>query len=438
MKDLELESRLQDYYATFTPADSGRAVAGVDRVVAKARARSGSRAGAGIGSRLAAWAGMKQARAGALVALAAVVVVVASAPLWLRQGTSPAESESASPSASSLPSNSASATASLPTNSVEPSPLALVKAAHGYGGDMNSDAAYVAGWAGSRLCVVHLYDTGAEIPDYHQQLISVDPAIGVWRVDGQWDGNNLIGTRGSDNKTVALQIPTGIDVVDESGTTRFVANPAGTPDDFGAFGMPALPGGGYLVTGADNLYRLASDGSGITSDPLPAGYVATGATSDPNLFILTTAADAQQHGFVDVGAPYRAYLWNLSTGSLKLVASKVNDVYPSPNSLAYLDTTGGWLSLAANGSTHSVQRPAAPGDLNSPDGSRYIWLAHSDVTSRVYPQTIELRETGTNRVLSTLSGVIQWVVWNGSVAAFWSTSDLVVLDGATVTRVPLP
>jgi hypothetical protein len=55
------------------------------------------------------------------------------------------------------------------------------------------------------------------------------------------------------------------------------------------------------------------------------------------------------------------------------------------------------------------------------------------------PQTEELRETATGHVLAKVEGVaIGTVVWNGNVAALISGSDLVILDGSTVTRVPLP
>jgi phosphopantothenate synthetase len=52
--------------------------------------------------------------------------------------------------------------------------------------------------------------------------------------------------------------------------------------------------------------------------------------------------------------------------------------------------------------------------------------------------TIELRLTATGRVLDSLVGTNPAVVWNGNVAALVSESDLVVLDGTTVTKMPLP
>jgi hypothetical protein len=89
--------------------------------------------------------------------------------------------------------------------------------------------------------------------------------------------------------------------------------------------------------------------------------------------------------------------------------------------------------LAADGSTTPVALPRAASI--SPDGTHYIWT--SDPTSAGVV-TIELRVTATGRALDSLVGTNPAVVWNGNAAALVSESDLVVLDGTTATKVPLP
>lgn len=137
-----------------------------------------------------------------------------------------------------------------------------------------------------------------------------------------------------------------------------------------------------------------------------------------------------------VGAQsFRAYLWDLRSGRLKLVASSLGWIEKSPNSLAYLNVVSdavSTLSLAADGSTTPVALPRAASI--SPDGTHYIWT--SDPTSAGVVM-IELRVTATGRVLDSLVGTNPAVVWNGN-AALVSESGLVVLDRTTVTKMPLP
>ena len=267
-----------------------------------------------------------------------------------------------------------------------------------------------------------------------QELFSVDPAAGQWRNVAKLADIALTPVPTDGN---SIAIPTsdgGIVIIDASDIQHQV--PASEIGGLSTWGLTALPGGGYLVKGADKLYRVASDGSRVDSDPLPRGYVAVASTSDPNFFILATAVDAQGPYGLSARNPFRAYLWDLRTGRLKLVASSVGWIEKSPNSLAYLNVVSdavSTLSLAAEGSTTPVALPRAASI--SPDGTHYIWT--SDPTSAGVV-TIELRVTATGQVLDSLVGTNPAVVWNGNVAALVSESDLVILDGATVTKVPLP
>lgn len=87
MNDLDLEARLRNWYAGFTPADSERAVSAVATAVASARARRG------VASRLR-WL----RPAFALGAVAAAVLAIVVVPMWWRPQVTPTSSASASPS----------------------------------------------------------------------------------------------------------------------------------------------------------------------------------------------------------------------------------------------------------------------------------------------------------------------------------------------------
>ena len=284
--------------------------------------------------------------------------------------------------------------------------------------------------------------------DLHQEILSADPSVGQWRTDAELPFPVLPSTISTDNRSIAMPSDDGILVIDSADKLHdIVCSAAG-----GDLGLPVLTGGGYLVTGGDKLYRVASDGSGMTADPLPAGYVAVAPTSDPNLFILAPTEQAdQEYGLV--GTPFDAYLWDLATGHLKLAARSVTRVDRSTSSLAYLFAAGGWLSPAADGSTRTAARPYALADRISPDGSRYIYTPDPHSTA---VQTIELRESSTERALASIRVAVGTVAWNGNVAAIapargsvpgvapatgsaaGAPQDLVILDGSKVTRLPLP
>lgn len=429
MKDIDMEARLHDYYGTFTPDDSGRAVAGVGRVVADALGRAPWTLGA--------WLGHWRLRGAAVVAATAVLVLALAAPLWFGSIAGPAATNSA---ASPTPSPSASASPSAPATM--PSPVAVVPTPTLGPAKCESFPETISfgavGWRGSRVVVVAVHYIGCGMS---QELLSVDPAVGQWRTDLPL--TDTLGDWLTDGSSLALS-GDGFLVVDSAGKSHSI------PGNFGGYRLSVLPGGGYLVVGADKLYRIASDGIGVTSDPLPAGYVIVAPTSDPNMFILATAAEANTEYGLSGRSPFEAYLWNIRTGHLKLVASAVGSVERSPNSLAYLDvvTDSAWstLSLAADGSVAPVARPVVAGI--SPDGSHYV---HSSDPTSVGEVTLQMRLTSTNQVLSEFQGYNGGIVWSGNTAALVSgpapdevtgagagQERLVIVDGATVKRVPLP
>ena len=436
MKDIDMEARLHDYYGTFTPDDSGRAVAGVGRVVADARGRAPWTLGA--------WLGHRRLRGAAVVAATAVLVLALAAPLWFGSITGPAASSSA---ASPTPSPSASASPSAPATM--PSPVAVVPTATLGPAKCTTDAATTSyqavGWRGTRVLTIANRFVGCS--DVQQALLSVDPAVGQWRTEVQLTITVMAFNLSTDGSSIVGPSSNGILVVDAADRTHLINRPTSMGGDFGYYGLPVLPGGGYLVAGGDKLYRIASDGSGMTADRLPAGYVAVAPTSDPNLFILTRAEDAQQ-AFGLMGTDFRPYLWNLRTGALKQVASEATAVTLSPNSLAYMSVGSDWLSLAADGSTKSVSRPGAPVGWISPDGSRYICATPQTEAS----VAIEMRLASTDQILAHSDGVTGSVAWKGNVAAMvigpgaggggtgsgLGEEQLVVIDGSNVKYTSLP
>jgi hypothetical protein len=421
MNGPDLELRLRDHYGAMDVVSSRDLASRVAEALDRAPGRRWSRFRMPRRTATAAAAG---------VAVLAVLAVL-TAPLWFGRATPVGPAASASATATVAASGSPSSSPSSPLAETPTPTLGPPKCAS----DPATTYYDVVGWLGTRFVVVADHQGPGCSIDAHQELISVDPAVGQWRTDSQlpYPGVSLVDS--TDGTSIAMDNADGILIIDAAGKQHFLPRPDGSGEDFGGYGLPVLPGGGYLVTGGDKLYRVASNGSKMTADPLPAGYVAVAPTSDPDLFILTPAADANvEYGLV--GTDFRPYLWNLRTGALKQVASAATAVEKSPNSLAYLSVGTGWLSLAADGSTKAVKRPDGPPGWISPDGSRYVFVPDQYSSA---PQTEELRETATGHVLAKVEGVaIGTVVWNGNVAALISGSDLVILDGSTVTRVPLP
>jgi hypothetical protein len=419
----DLELRLRDHYRTLDSGSSHDLAARVAEGLNRAPGRR--------------WSPFRMPRrtaAAAAIGVAALAVMaVLTAPLWFGQATPVGPAASASSTATLVASGSPSSSPSSPPAET-PTPTLGPAKCESFPATTDSSAV---GWRGTRVVVLADYQSGCS--NMSQELLSVDPALGKWRSDAALQ--DIVGSVSTDGSSIAISTSDGgVLVIDASDKQHDVPPPSGAAQNFAAYGLRVLPGGGYLVTGGDKLYRVASDGGGVTTDPLPAGYVAVAPTSDPNMFILAPTEDANVPYGLSGRSPFRAYLWNLRTGRLKLVAPSIDGVEMSPNSLAYLDSTIGYelktVSLAADGSTKAVKRPGVLVGWISPDGSRYVFVPDQNSSA---PQTAELRETATGHVLAKVEGVaIGTVVWNGNVAALVSGSDLVILDGSTATRVPLP
>lgn len=380
----------------------------------------------------------------------AVILVAVGSLLWFRPHPGlVATNSSTTPASSASPSTSPSGRARSPLADRSLPTIGPAKCAS----DQATTSYFAVGWRGTRVVVLARHVVRCE---EHDELLSADPAVGQWRTDYQPPADDLGGAL-TDGNSIAMGSDSGIVVIDAADNPRVVPGTADPSGNFLFYGMQALPTGGYLVViGPSKLYRIASDGSGMTADPLPAGYVAVAPTSDPNLFILAPSQDVQGAG----SRPFRAYLWDIRSGSLKLVAPSVLSVAMSTNSLARLSlpkagagggigsggAVGSWLSLAADGSVQPLKLPAVDGSMISPDASLYV---HLPDPSSMAAQAVELRLTATEHVVASFHGAIWSVVWNGSVAAMVSgpsvyasvgpgQEQLVILDGSTIKPVPLP
>ncbi len=292
------------------------------------------------------------------------------------------------------------------------------------------------GWLGPRVVVLVDHYVGCNVL---QRLISANPSDGIWRTDATLDTIVQDFQIASDGQSVIAPSAAGVIVISSDGKVAPLSRPATAADGWGGTGFRATVDGGYLVVGAAELDRVSADFGSVTTHALPKGYVAVAPTSDPERFVLAPTDDASlPYGLL--GTPFRAYLWDLKTGGLKLVESSATAVLPSSRSLAYLTVQGNEaVSVGPDGTMTAVTLPGL-GWLRSPDGQRY--LSPQDPQSRD-PQLITLRDSTTGRAIVSLMGTISTPVWRGSAVALVSgggdlPSELVVVAGSTVLRLSLP
>lgn len=270
------------------------------------------------------------------------------------------------------------------------------------------------GWRAGRLVVVAMTFPAC---GSHYLLLSADPAVGSWRSEMVFDeGMPLEAT--TDGRTVAFPFDDRVVVIEPSGATHSIARPADVGVDWDAYGLPSLPDGGYLVVGVDRLLRITSDGSGMTSDPLPLGYVAVAPTSNPDRFIITPTGDTQ----VPYGlgrAPFRGFLWDRTTGSLHLLQRGVTRVLPaaSKTGLAFLASSGKdvatWSLVTLNGGTVPFAT-TAPSAWLAPDGRLAVVSQSPDLPSS---QTVIL-DPRTGHTIADISPLwASGTAWAGDRAA---------------------
>ncbi len=302
-----------------------------------------------------------------------------------------------------------------------------------------TDTTYYAavGWLGPRVVVLADHFVGCDA--LQQRLISINPREGIWRTDATLDVIVQDFQVASDGQSVIALSATGVIVISGGGEVAQLAKPSTAVDGWGSAGFRPTSDGGYLVVGASELAQVAPDFSTITTHALPDGYVAVGPTANPAIFVLAPADDASLACGL-LGTPFRAYLWDARNGSLRLVADSATSVVSSPRSLVYLTLEGSKaLSVASDGTVSAVSLPGFPG-LRSPDGTRYLSPEDPQSSDR---QTIELRDSTTGRMIASFEGFIGSPVWRGSEVAVVSgggdvSAELIVLDGTSISRLPLP
>ncbi len=292
------------------------------------------------------------------------------------------------------------------------------------------------GWLGPRVVLLVDHFVGCDVLE--QRLISANPIDGIWRTDATLDTIVQDFQIASDGQSVIAPSAAGVIVISPDGKVAPLSRPATAADGWGGMGFRATGGGGYLVVGAAELDRVSADFGSVTTTALPRGYVAVAPTSDPERFVLAPTDDENLPNGL-LGTPFRAYLWDHRTGSLRLVESAATAVLPSSRSLAYLTVQGSEeVSVSRDETITAVTLPGL-GWLRSPDGQRY--LSPQDSQSRD-PQLITLRDSSTGRAIVSFMGTISKPVWRGSAVAIVSgggdlPSELVV-SGSTVVRLSLP
>lgn len=308
-----------------------------------------------------------------------------------------------------------------------------------------TEAPYYAlvGWVGNRVVV--LSETFPSCGERFE-LLSADPAVGTWRSEAVFT-SGMPGDAATDGVSVAFPLEDAIAVTDASGTTRTIAKPSGLAGDWDSYGLPALPGGGYLVVGVEELLRVASDGSGLTADPLPTGFVAVAPTSDPDRFIITPTSDAR----VAYGlgrAPFRAYLWDRATGQKTLVARSVAAVRPAVPALGLAFLVSGdngsttWSLLRRGGSTRKVATTDG-GTTLAPQGTLAVTTGTPDQPSR----ETRVVDPVTGQVIVDVAALpATGSAWAGDRVAILAQTQtprtaepaVFVVQGTRVVRIPLP
>ncbi len=237
-------------------------------------------------------------------------------------------------------------------------------------------------------------------------------------------------------------------VIDTVGHQHLLAWPAGLGDAWFPQVVP-MPAGGYLAVGAESLVTIASDGSAIRTQPIPAGYVVVAPTSDPHRFILATVDDANHEYGLSVRAPFTAYLWTIGSSSATKVAGSVGEVATATNALAYLmlvdqaNTNDPWSWAVLDGTGRAIPmepQPAGYGTL-SPDGSLFV-MGLDGPTEADYRTLVV--DVASGKTLVTLEGRGA-VSWNGHTAALVlrpssGAGDELVIVGPSgdMQTVPLP
>ena len=370
-------------------------------------------------------------------------LVIASALLLSACGVEP--SRSASPAY--VTPSSPSTAIPTPSSTVTPSGAAIEPTC---ASRPPEPAAYtLVGWRADRIVVIGM--TFPSCGEGRYELLSADPLVGTWRSEHVFSDGMPYGAS-SDGRSVALPASEAITIVDRLGAIHSIPRPAGVESDWDAYGLPPLNGGGYLVTGTQRLLRVASDGSSMRSDPLPAGYVAVAPTSDPDRFILAPVDDARvEYGLS--GAPFRAYLWDRTTAALKLLRRSVKRVTPaaSRTALAFLVSDGAattaWSLVRPDGNVQEYATVKGAASL-SPDGRLAVLTRRPDTPET--GGTVVLDRTTGREIVAVTALPVTGSAWNGDRVAILTQTTVLrtsepavfVVEGSSQLRgwlrIPLP
>jgi hypothetical protein len=310
---------------------------------------------------------------------------------------------------------------------------------------------HLVGWRQGRVVV--LANTFHGCAD-SAELLSADPAGGGWRSEEQLP-QVRVEQAATDGMSVAAPL-SGSDsilVIDGTGRQHTLDRPAGVAENLWIEdGLSPLTGGGYLVVGAERLLLVAPDGAGMTSDPLPSGYVAVAPTTDPLSFVLTRIEDARRMRGLYISS-FRAYLWSRTTGSLTLISPTARWLAPSTNGLIriFVETSegvaGNWWTVTAD--AHLTLPVAGPTFWCwlSPDGSLIATIeTPPNATSSATDVTVVRDRVSGAELARFIGSVAPTPAWDDDRVAILFQSQLprtsepevVIVRGKSVIRLALP
>jgi hypothetical protein len=311
------------------------------------------------------------------------------------------------------------------------------------------------GWRAGRVILLSITSLGCSMV---VSILSVDPVGGSTRPEGVLP--SPAASAYTDGHTIAAPFTDGdnmarILVIDPTGRQRLVTPPAAV-----AGGIVPLPNGGYLLAGSRELIRMASDGSTVATQALPAGYNTIAPTSDPDRFILVRSSDAEQAQGAGPAPQVHLALWDRVSGNL--VAIGLGSMAEAgTGALAYVlggpamasptstwTTRGTWSSVGGSGQLTPVAEVTGRWSALAPDGQRLVSV--SEVGSDALTDTVVVSalpsQTTVARYTPPTGALADAAAWDGHRAAILIQSQLprtaspeiMIVDGTQVQHLALP
>lgn len=213
-----------------------------------------------------------------------------------------------------------------------------------------------------------------------------------------------------------------------------------------------MAGGGYLIDSLPQLVTVSADGQ-LSDSPIPVGYIVSGPTSDPNVFILRR--DDRKTAPERMQGPHPAYLWRKGNAAPSSLPGLVDEIVPAaaPNLTWVRDSTAAWSLVDQLGVAKLEFRSLPPWDGEPDATGKYVveQSGRSQGCEHDVPPTCSVRlvEHATGSLLAQVNvGSNSGFFWSGSSVAFSPTtgdpvaqpaaSAIVVLSPTGASQVQLP